>query len=166
MEDTYYIHGHMCTHNFMMGTQYHWSDPRHNYRSLLSNYQAGYLGTPRIVYAQHPMMNPDPTEYATTCEEWGFDLPWVDYTPYIGRTPEEYLAIHATFDWTQCPYANLINKENYYYKFVYQPVASIISFENWAALTVTWGAYPLGQEPVRDSITGALEKFRDITHGS
>ena len=166
MQDTYYIHGHMCTHNFMCGAQYHWSDPRHNYRSLLINYQQGYMKDCRIVYAQHPMMNPDDREYLDICTDWGFRLHWVEYTPYMNRTPEEYLAIHASFDWTQCPHARLVLKENYYYKFVYQPVASIITFEDWCELARGWGAYPLDQEPTRDPITGAIEKFRNITHGS
>ena len=166
MQDTYYIHGHMCTHNFMCGVQYHWSDPRHNYRSLLENYHSGNLGDSRIVYAVHPMMNPDDKEYLDTCTDWGFRLHWCDYTPFINKTAEEYLAIQATFDWTQCPYVNLIDTNNYYYKSVYQPVKSIITFEDWCELAKGWGAYPKDQEPARDPVTGAIEKFRNITHGS
>lgn len=149
---TYYVHGHGCSHNLIHGTHLHWTDPYYNYLTLCTASRRSTLLTPySIVYAAHPLVNPSQEEYQLVCKDFQFELPIQTYTPLVGCTPEEYLAIHRSFDWSQCPYYMLLDKNNYYYKTLYTSVASIISFEDWCSLTLSLGAYT--REPWIDSIT-------------
>ena len=151
---TYYIHGHGCTHNLIHGNKLDWMDPYYNYLSIVRASRLNKLDFPhQIVYAVHDFMNPTLDEYSSVCENFQFELPLETYIPYLDLTPQECLRLHKTFDWRECPQECLYDLDNYYYRTLYTPISSIISWEDWLTIPLEGGAYAPGEEYSMDSVT-------------
>ncbi len=164
MDNKVYIHGHYCTHNFLMGRTQIYPNWDFHYQSILKHYlknlndlkgydsstisdietpfeeMAGYDSSKPIVYAVHPFMNPAQVEYEQCCEEFGFRLPKVEYSPFCNLTVLEIRETVANFDWTQAPWENVVDKDGWYAKCIFPHTN--FDWPQWLQLCKKWGSVP------------------------
>lgn len=146
MDNKVYIHGHYCTHNFLMGRTQVYPNWDFHYQSILKHYlkqcneMQGYDSSRPIVYAVHPFMNPATVEYEVCCEEFGFKLPKVEYSPFCNLTVTQIRETVAQFDWTQAPWEKVVNKDGWYAKCIFPHTN--FDWHQWLQLCKKWGSVP------------------------
>jgi len=90
--NTYFIHGHICTHELFAGF---------SYTSLFTLLQHD---PDRIyVYAHHPLMNDAPNEYERTCNDFGYQLPRMYYDPLCTATQDQLWNAWTRLHWQHRP---------------------------------------------------------------
>ena len=82
--DTYYIHGHVCTHELFVN---------HSYQAVVGK---------QFVYAHHPMMNN--SDYDLVCEDLGYQLPRQYYTPIADMTASQLFLQFTQLHWHHRPW--------------------------------------------------------------
>lgn len=158
IDDNVYIHGHFCTHNFLMGRYQKYPNWDFHYQSILKHYlrsinkstqfsieidfekMIGYDSSRPIVYAVHPFMNTAMPEYDACCEEFGFQLPKVEYEPFCNLNILQIRETVAQFDWTQAPWEDVVNKDSWYAKCIFSQTN--YSWDQWLELCKKWGSVP------------------------
>ena len=77
----------------------------------------------------------NPSCYNEVSQDFGRELPVVDYTPYTDLSPQDNWTIQQTLHWdevwTDIPHTRRLRRDGYYYITLYTPVSDIISLSEW-----------------------------------
>ena len=158
-DNTVYIHGHKCHHNFLMGRKLVWPNWDYWYGGILLHWENRHSTTPiieqgyqlfpmegfnpdmEIVYAVHDLNFHTGDEYDLCCEDFGFELPKKEYKPFINMSKDDFRELMPTLDWSQSPWQAVIDKTSWYSELLW-PMYDV-EWKEWLSLCKQWGSLPV-----------------------
>lgn len=141
-----------------MGRKLVWPNWDYWYGSILTHYanrnsttpiiEHGYQLFPmkgfdpdmQVVYAVHDLNYHSGVEYDLCCEDFGFELPKREYTPFINLSTEKMRELMPSLDWSQSPWQAVASRESWYSQLLWPKYD--VEWEQWLALCKKWGSVP------------------------
>ena len=131
---TYIFHGHACTHDLLVGSDWYVEDTR-RHSSMYDSMIREILLDPSnciVQFAQHPFVNPSETVLPMLIEELaGITITPTRYERYIVSTQLEEWEIIKSFNWANQHSTGATDTTQFVYKQHYTRVADVVSWSDF-----------------------------------
>lgn len=133
---TYIFHGHACTHDLLVGTDWYIDTSKYLHASMYHAMVTEILEDPSnctVHYAVHPFVDPSEDILPTVLDdlEHAVTMTPIRYLRYIASTQLEEWELIKSFNWSNQHSTGAIDTTQYVYKKLYTRVADIVSWSDF-----------------------------------
>lgn len=133
---TYIFHGHACTHDLLVGTDWHIEPSEHHWHSSMYHAMVTeILEDPSnciVHYAQHPFVDPSESTLPMVIDELGgATMTPIRYERYIVSTQLEEWELIKSFNWSNQHSTGAIDTTQFVYSQLYTRVADVVSWSDF-----------------------------------